>query len=279
METCARLHQTEEDEEPPPVERGEGGGGEQGFRSYSNAGTTRSEDLLALSENELLRFGVCPRLWKDVKVGDLILCLKNECFPADMVLLTTSDTRGGAFIETASLDGETNLKLKQTHHKTFEWLSDDLAAALHRVFCRTGELSCQPPNRDLHVFEGVLELGRGAAYLPQEGGETDKRAAAGKGGRRSSPVSRNPSGVGGGSGFLDVPEASRGKGGGMTNSENNMVCWLKTDAPLSAQQLLLRGCKLRNTEWALGMVVYTGKETKIQMVGRRGVIEPLKRRG
>jgi phospholipid-transporting ATPase len=34
---------------------------------------------------------------------------------------------------------------------------------------------------------------------------------------------------------------------------------------LSASNLVLRGCTLRNTEWMLGLVVYTGPETKIQM--------------
>ncbi|PHJ14617.1 phospholipid-translocating p-type flippase subfamily protein, partial [Cystoisospora suis] len=90
-----------------------GGKDERGGAARSSYETNENKNLeetyLCLTENELLRFGVCPRTWKDVKVGDLILCLKNECFPADMILLTTSDSRGGAFIETASLDGETNL--------------------------------------------------------------------------------------------------------------------------------------------------------------------------
>lgn len=33
--------------------------------------------------------------------------------------------------------------------------------------------------------------------------------------------------------------------------------------PLSINNLLLRGCSLRNTEWVLGVVVFTGQETKI----------------
>ncbi len=43
----------------------------------------------------------------------------RECFPADMVLLATSDGFGVAYIETANLDGETNLKLKQAHQSNF----------------------------------------------------------------------------------------------------------------------------------------------------------------
>jgi phospholipid-translocating ATPase len=35
--------------------------------------------------------------------------------------------------------------------------------------------------------------------------------------------------------------------------------------PISIQNLLLRGCSLRNTEWVLGVVVFTGKETKIMI--------------
>lgn len=35
--------------------------------------------------------------------------------------------------------------------------------------------------------------------------------------------------------------------------------------PISIQNLLLRGCSLRNTKWVLGVVVYTGEETKIMI--------------
>lgn len=35
--------------------------------------------------------------------------------------------------------------------------------------------------------------------------------------------------------------------------------------PVSINNLLLRGCNIRNTEWVLGVVVYTGQETKIML--------------
>jgi phospholipid-translocating ATPase len=35
--------------------------------------------------------------------------------------------------------------------------------------------------------------------------------------------------------------------------------------PISIDNMLLRGCNLRNTEWALGIVIFTGHDTKIMM--------------
>jgi P-type E1-E2 ATPase len=46
---------------------------------------------------------------KDLKTGDLVLMKDEETFPADLVLLTSSN-EGDCFVKTSSLDGEKNLK-------------------------------------------------------------------------------------------------------------------------------------------------------------------------
>ena len=62
--------------------------------------------------------------WKDVNAGDLIKVNKDSFFPADLILLASSEFRKGqCFIETKNLDGETNLKSKQ--------VPDEIKAVIH----------------------------------------------------------------------------------------------------------------------------------------------------
>lgn len=35
--------------------------------------------------------------------------------------------------------------------------------------------------------------------------------------------------------------------------------------PVTMNEMLLRGCMLKNSNYVLGLVVYTGKESRIQM--------------
>ena len=48
--------------------------------------------------------------WKDICAGDIIRVSCDEMIPADMLFVSGSNSHGTCFVETASLDGENNLK-------------------------------------------------------------------------------------------------------------------------------------------------------------------------
>ena len=67
------------------------------------------------------------------------------------MILSTSEPNGFCFVETAELDGETNLKCRQSLRETAH-LADDISA----LASFDGEIICEPPNNNLTKFEGTL---------------------------------------------------------------------------------------------------------------------------
>jgi phospholipid-transporting ATPase len=113
-------------------------------------------------------------------------------FPADLLFLSSTNPDGVCYIETANLDGETNLKIRKALERTWDFVTPEKASGFK------GEVQCEQPNNSLYTFTGNL--------------------------------------------IVD-----------------------KQTIPLSPNQLLLRGCSLRNTEYIVGAVIFTGHETKVMM--------------
>ncbi|XP_077210179.1 aminophospholipid ATPase 3 isoform X3 [Tasmannia lanceolata] len=130
--------------------------------------------------------------WKKLQVGDLVRVKQDGFFPADLLLLASTNPDGVCYTETANLDGETNLKIRKALERTWDYLLPDKAAEFK------GEIQCEQPNNSLYTFTGNLII-------------------------------------------------------------------QKQTLPLSPNQILLRGCSLRNTEYIVGVVVFTGHETKVMM--------------
>uniref|UniRef100_A0A804PBN0 Phospholipid-transporting ATPase n=1 Tax=Zea mays TaxID=4577 RepID=A0A804PBN0_MAIZE len=130
--------------------------------------------------------------WKRLQVGDIVRIKQDGYFPADLLFLSSTNPDGVCYIETANLDGETNLKIRKALEKTWDYVIPEKASEFK------GEVQCEQPNNSLYTFTGNL--------------------------------------------IMD-----------------------KQTIPLSPNQLLLRGCSLRNTEYIVGVVIFTGHETKVMM--------------
>jgi phospholipid-translocating P-type ATPase (flippase) len=130
--------------------------------------------------------------WDSILVGDFLLIKKDEEIPADVVVVGTSDPDGAAFVDTCNLDGETNLKPRDSLRIAGNVQTADAATRL------TGELVCDHPNNLLYTFNGYLE----------RTGDT-------------------------------------------------------VQYPIDNNQVFLRGCILRNVEFVIGVVVYTGYDSKL----------------
>lgn len=135
-----------------------------------------------------------PKHWFDVCVGDIVKVVNNNFFPSDLLLLASSEPNGMCYIETANLDGETNLKIRQSLTATYECVtSEKLVSDL-----TLASIECDPPNKHLYEFRGTLKVG------------------------------------------------------------DHIY-------PVTPDQILLRGAKLKNSNWIFGCVLYTGHETKLMM--------------
>ncbi|XP_076360092.1 phospholipid-transporting ATPase VA isoform X1 [Tachypleus tridentatus] len=132
-------------------------------------------------------------LWKHVQVGDIVHLSCNEVIPADILLLRSSDDQGLCFIETANLDGESNLKQRHVVRGY---------AAMRDTFHPThfnSTIECDPPNNKIHRFTGYI-----------------------------------------------------------IHPNNEKV-------PVNKENLLLRDCVVKNTDFVEGIVVYAGHETKTML--------------
>ncbi|KAI9217580.1 hypothetical protein BC828DRAFT_252781 [Blastocladiella britannica] len=163
--------------------------------------------------------------WASVQVGDVVLVRKGEPFPADLLLIASSSSSSSmtstdvtppiCHVDTKSLDGETNLKVRVGFAELADLVSDaEVVASVtskpgNGAFAVTGE----PPSEALYGYRGTL-------HFPPPPSSPD-----------SSPAT-----------------ASTTK-----------------DVTVGLENLLLRGCVLRNTEWVVGLVLYTGHESKIQL--------------
>ncbi|KAG1259632.1 hypothetical protein G6F68_007980 [Rhizopus microsporus] len=88
--------------------------------------------------------------WRQIKVGDICRVDNAQFFPADLILLSSSEPEGLCYIETSNLDGEVNLKIKQALPVTATMVSPAQLATFE------GMIESEQPNNRLYNYDGTL---------------------------------------------------------------------------------------------------------------------------
>lgn len=168
--------------------------------------------------------------WMDVCVGDILLSFADEAFPADVLVVRAAG--GQAFISTVNLDGETNLKERN---------SANLLSAL----CDMPEAGPDVPRGD-NAREKVLESAvRTAQHLYTEGLQVELQAPK--------PVLTDMEGS------LKLSSASETASAKLKELEVTLPC------KLSYELFVPRGCVLRNTLYVISVAAFTGPQTKTRL--------------
>lgn len=116
-----------------------------------NAKNTR----VARSDGEVISVA-----WRDLKVGDVLVILMDDEIPADTLVLCAGGIQGNiCYVETAAIDGETNLKLKTPclpKNLQLQW--DTASQRLNGLDSLSINVTAEPPNGSIHRFNGLCQL-------------------------------------------------------------------------------------------------------------------------
>lgn len=99
-----------------------------------------------------------PVQWFELQVGDFIKVETRNTVPADIVVLGCSEkiepAQGVCYVETKSLDGETNLKLRNALPNTLGHVR-----GIDNLTSLKGRVEMEHPNNLIDSFSGIIELG------------------------------------------------------------------------------------------------------------------------
>lgn len=96
-------------------------------------------------------------LWKDLMEGDIIEVHENEEFPADCLILDSSELEHHCLLDTSSLDEDQVIRARYSCEDTRN-ISGKTIDPYDYIKQIDGMLKYEPPNNRFYEFEGVLKL-------------------------------------------------------------------------------------------------------------------------
>ena len=247
---------------------------------------------------------------QNIRVGDLVYITANQPIPADIVVVSSALDDSICYIETAQLDGETNLKLRRAPSSTHGLTAEEVA-------CVKGNMHCDVPVHELYKFKGTIDVtSLGALDAKEQAWMTEPSSPAPYKGSMNGNLHTDTEDqermsarlLGSAEVFPEIesekiekkarktvsfkgkdPEEDEGVAD-MTPQTPQMLRTPRSmrsinrvksvigigsvgptrvsaamQSPLDSDNMLPRGCILRNTPWIVGLVVYAGPETKLSL--------------
>ena len=85
-----------------------------GVEDYRRHLSDKAENLRVVEVVDPDTGGTTKKTWAELQVGMVLRLFDDQSVPTDLVMLHSSNDEGMAYVTTAGLDGETNLKLRKT---------------------------------------------------------------------------------------------------------------------------------------------------------------------
>lgn len=205
--------------------------------------------------------------WKDIKPGDIVRVTQDEYFPADILLISSSE-ESHCYVETKNLDGETNLKYKFFNPNFCKEFDNE-----ERMKYLTVQINCKPPDDNIYDFEGRMRLvpsNHNSSLVHSSNHGLDKFNNT----RDAHLVITSNENYNMNNNDLNENNLNLDHNNNNNNNNNASVSLIpysgkkshplyKEEFHLDKNPFLLRGCSLKQTDWIIGIVIYTGHFTKI----------------
>ena len=158
-----------------------------------------------------------------LNVGELILVFENKQIPSDMIIIDSCLNDGMSYVETSSLDGEKNLKPKIAYKNLSGFFKNNLNTPEEKI------MSCA------NFFGMEIE-----GFCQCDSPNPDLHKLDGR---------------------INISLKIKKRNDNNDNDKNQDINNL--NFPINQRQMLLKGSVLKNTNWIIGIVIYTGMNNKI----------------
>jgi len=130
------------------------------FGRYNYDKLNNKEEVIVFRNNKFIR-----SVSKTLRHGEVILIYENNTIPADIILIDSKFKDGRCYVETSSLDGEKNLKLKVANKYTQGFVSKDVNSRKNiekyinpQKYLFSGHIKINAPNPNLSYVNGNIHF-------------------------------------------------------------------------------------------------------------------------